>query len=113
MYPLKVTFSPQKPVSTIRLCKDCTFYRPVLLKQTGVCTICGDINIINGRRDLMLADDARRDLCGEEGNFFIPGNSAPIPLLLYEKDIDFIKVCTMKLCALLLAIRILTLPLDN
>jgi hypothetical protein len=86
MYASKITFSPQRPASTLRLCTECKFYRPILFKQTGLCTICGDINLVNGKRELMLAEDARFSLCGEEGDFYIPSSSKQFPIILYEKD---------------------------
>lgn len=86
MYNPKATFSPQRPVTTVKLCSQCKFYKPVLGRDVGFCTLCGEIDLITGKKEMMQADIARSQLCGEdEGNFFMPGPNEP-PALFYFKE---------------------------
>lgn len=81
------TYSPQRPVSTLRLCADCKFYRPVLTRRSGLCTLCGDIDIVSGKKTPMLASEARRPhLCAEDGNYYVAGPHQR-PVLSCSQDI--------------------------
>lgn len=83
----RATFSPQRPSSTLRLCADCKFYKPVITRQSGLCTLCGDIDLVTGIKTPMLASEARKPhLCAEEGNYYVAGPHQP-PVLLCEQDI--------------------------
>ena len=73
MYRPKIIYSPNRPVTTIKLCSQCKFYKPILFKNTGLCTICGDIDVITGKKESMDVGEAREHLCGEDANYFIPG----------------------------------------
>lgn len=84
----KATFSPQRPASTIKLCADCKFYKPVITRQSGLCTLCGDIDVVTGKKEFMLATRARTaPLCGEVGKFYVAGPPQPATFLC-KQDID-------------------------
>lgn len=86
MNPLK-QYSPQAPASTARLCTGCKFYKPVATRASGTCTLCGDIDLVTGSKQPMLASMARTlGPCGEEGRFFVPGAAEP-PALFYLPEL--------------------------
>ena len=85
-----IVYSPRKPLETIKLCKDCKFYKPVLFRDVGTCQLCGTIDITNGHRKDILASDARMNLCGIEGDFYEKNNDVrPFPHLYLQSDVDF------------------------
>lgn len=88
MYTTKITYSPNKPINTIKLCKDCKFYKPILFRNIGTCELCGDVDIANGDIFPLLADKSRSMICGEEGKFFEKKQHYKLPDLFLRADFD-------------------------
>jgi len=92
MYSNKITYSPNKPLGSIKLCSDCKFYKPVLFRKLGTCELCGEVDMTNGEKKDLLATNARLMICGEEAKFFINNkNNYKIPHILLQSDIETIQ----------------------
>ncbi len=102
-------FSPQRPSTTFRLCKDCQFYKPVLTRREGgLCTLCGTIDLVTGEKQPLLAEDARSELCEEDAQFFVRGN-ARMPALFHWEGFDVNNAeHAARACAIGLGILLLT-----
>lgn len=85
-------YSPNTPSTTIKTCTGCKFYKPILTKRSGLCTLCGDIDLITGTKQPMLALHARQGPCGEEARFYVPGSNEP-PAFFYHKDLEEMSEC--------------------
>lgn len=82
---MKATFHPAKPAKTVKLCKECVHYKPVLFHTSkGRCTLCGEIDVVTGEIENMRADRARLKECGEDAKFFKAG-----PMQYPELQIDW------------------------
>ena len=89
MYSNKITYSPSKPLDTIKLCTNCKYYKPVLFRKIGTCEMCGEIDISNGNIREILAEKARINICGEEGKYYEKKNNEfVIPHLVLQSDVD-------------------------
>jgi hypothetical protein len=97
-----VSCSPATGSSTaVKLCKDCTHYRPVLLRKHGSCTVCGDVDLVTGRIADSPAAPARvGGRCGPDGLLFQAG-PAHTPSLLSVEDVACVReACTLAAIAM-------------
>ena len=91
MYSNKITYSPSKPLETIKLCTHCKYYKPVLFRKIGTCEMCGEIDISNGSIKDILAEKARINICGEEGKYYEKkSNEFKVPHFVLQSDVDTI-----------------------
>ena len=90
MYKTKITYSPNKPINTIKLCKDCKFYKPIVFRNIGTCELCGDIDISSGEITPLLADVSRSIICGEDGKFYEKKQQYKLPDLFLKSDINLL-----------------------
>jgi hypothetical protein len=70
---MSTSFSPKKPSSSLKLCTNCKFYKPLLFQNRGTCILTGKVDLVSGQKTYKMADMSRLTDCGEEAQYYIEG----------------------------------------